>query len=153
VPLGPENAQWTALQRALGALCNEAGASHVAIFDESCLMWCAYFAGSESSEATAERLERDGMTLFTRHIAPQKERMRRGARVHVCRCDPAESELYVLESFAGIYVLALWFSDTFPELSALAKVRRALPDIEALTLALPPPDGPDATSGTGAQRA
>lgn len=50
-------------------------------------------------------------------------------------------------SFASVYVLAVWTSPDTDEFSLLKAVRVALPNIETLTVALPPPDGVDPSSG------
>jgi len=155
MPLGIDNPAWAALSRALAGLCNALGATHAAIFDESCLMWCAYFASpNASTEDLGERLEKDAMVVFERHVAPIKDQMRRGgSRLRVCRSGPALGDFYVVESFANIYVLAVWFAGRFPELPSIQHVRRELPRIEALTAALPPPDGPDADGAVAKRHA
>lgn len=64
----------------------------------------------------------------------------------------APNDSYLGESFAGIYVLVVGFDGTFDPFRARARVREALPRIEALTLALPPPDGPAAGEGASKLR-
>ncbi len=44
------------------------------------------------------------------------------------------------ESFAGVYMVLLLFDAPFEAVDVSALVRHALPEIEALTVALPPPD-------------
>jgi hypothetical protein len=55
-------------------------------------------------------------------------------------------------SFAGVYVLLLWFAEAFSELAVRRAVHQALPAIEALTVALPPPDGLAVGSGADPAR-
>ena len=66
--------------------------------------------------------------------------MRRGQRVRVHRT--LGTERYVAESFAAIYVVVVWFDDAFDLKDVEAKVHEALPEIEAIVLAMPPFDGP-----------
>jgi hypothetical protein len=49
---------------------------------------------------------------------------------------------YFVRSFAGIYLLALYFPGEFSELHVEGALLHALPTIEALTLSLPPVDPP-----------
>ena len=148
MPLGLDNPEWRALYEALADLCDETGATHGAVFDEAPIMWCAY----NTDEVTPHDVEISATDVFTREVAPIKASVRRGARLSVCRSG-RDDALYIAESFAGIYVLALWFRARFLEELVRARVRIALPKIEALTLALPPPDGPDETSGAGRREA
>jgi hypothetical protein len=46
-------------------------------------------------------------------------------------------------------VVCVWFGAPFELELVRARVRRSLDRIEALTLALPPPGGPDSDSGAG----
>ena len=59
---------------------------------------------------------------------------------------------YVAESFASIYVLVVWFDVAFEPELVRARIRRALPRIEALTLSLPP-SGPGTDEGAIKRRA
>jgi hypothetical protein len=60
---------------------------------------------------------------------------------------------YDAESFAGIYVVVVWVEGSPDSTLVRARLRAAIPKIEALTIALPPPDGPDATAGASKVRA
>jgi hypothetical protein len=53
-----------------------------------------------------------------------------------------ESSGYFVRSFAGIYLLVLYFPGGFSELHVEGALLHALPTIEALTLSLPPIDPP-----------
>jgi hypothetical protein len=59
---------------------------------------------------------------------------------------------YAAISFAGIYMLVVWFDAAFGPSMTRAKVRRAVPMIESLVLQLPPSDGPDAGEAEGVYR-
>jgi hypothetical protein len=71
--------------------------------------------------------------------------MRRGARLSVVQRDGEHR--YVARSFAGIYAVVVWFDREFHGAAAMAQVLRFLPEIENLTLALPPFDGPGTDEG------
>lgn len=58
------------------------------------------------------------------------------------RVQRGESSGYFVRSFAGIYLLTLYFPGPFSELHVEGAMLHALPTIEALTLALPPIDPP-----------
>jgi hypothetical protein len=60
---------------------------------------------------------------------------------------------YVATSFAGIYAVIVWFAGPFEPDMIRAKLRRALPEIEALTLAMPPSGGPGFDEGAAKIRA
>ena len=51
---------------------------------------------------------------------------------------------------ASLYVIAVWLDEEFDTEFVRARIRLALPRIEALTLAVPPFDGPE--GGGGAQQ-
>ncbi len=51
------------------------------------------------------------------------------------------SETYMhAVSFAGVYLLIVWFRGRFDASAVQASVARQLPEIERLTMALPPDD-------------
>lgn len=134
------NQQQQALQQALGDLAAECGAAGVAVIDDGNGLWCTSDAGFE---AAADRFYRE-------EIATRPEvQLTKGKPLHVVRDTPPD-HAYVAESFASIYVVIMFFHRAFEPFTARTRLRAALPRIEALTLALPPPFGPDA--GTGARR-
>lgn len=65
--------------------------------------------------------------------------LRRGGHLHVLR--GVEPPYFAAESFAGVYFVLLIFYTPFVSAEVDALVRAALPEIEALTLTQPPPDG------------
>jgi hypothetical protein len=146
MPLGPEIAEWLELQRQLSELVRGAGAASAAILDESANVWCA----TETTEAMASATRR----FHDREIAGRAgQPLRRGGHVSVARSAPAPEDAYLAQSFAGTYILVLWFDGPFAPPLVQARVRRALPRIESLAITLPPPDGPDGAEGAGKRRA
>lgn len=70
--------------------------------------------------------------------ATREHPLRRGGHLHLLRS--VEPPFAAAESFAGVYMLLLLFDAPFAASEVGVRVRRALPEIEALTVALPPPD-------------
>lgn len=89
--------------------------------------------------------------FYETEIVPRLTAMRRGARFEVANVDG--DDRYFAASFAGIYAVAVWFDATFDSALVRAKVRRALPEIEALTVSLPPSGGPGSDEGAVKVRA
>ena len=65
----------------------------------------------------------------------------------------ADDDCYAAMSFAGIYAVVVWFDRAFESALVRARIRRALPEIEALTLALPPSGGPGSDEAAAKVRA
>jgi hypothetical protein len=143
VAIGRSDPAWSSLHRARADLVTDCGGVCAAVIDDGNGLWCASHHGFA---AAADR-------SYQEEIATRPEvRLKRGGRLHVVRQSPPEGA-YVAESFAAIYVVVLWFERDFDAFTARTRVRSALPRIEALTLALPPPFGPDAGAGAGKARA
>lgn len=124
----------------LADACNATGA---VVIDDGNGLWCMSHPG----------LEKAADAFYREEIATRPEvQLRKGRPLHVVRDRPPE-HAYVAESFAAIYVLVLFFDRDFDPFTARSKLRSALPRIEALVLALPPPFGPDAGAGAGKGRA
>jgi len=70
--------------------------------------------------------------------ATRERPLRKGGHLHLLRS--VEPPFAAAESFAGVYMVLLLFDEPFAAADVSALVRRALPEIEALTVALPPPD-------------
>ena len=70
--------------------------------------------------------------------ATREHPLRKGGHLHLMRS--VEPPFAAAESFAGVYMVVLLFEAPFVAAEVSALVRRALPEIEALTVALPPPD-------------
>ncbi|MGH7283894.1 MAG: hypothetical protein ACRELY_20400 [Polyangiaceae bacterium] len=94
---------------------------------------------SEDARAIVERAIRDIRAL------PEVNRARKGKPFrHIERTSDFG---FVVHAFAGIYLLALVFSDFFDEVRAERSIAEALPRVERLVLVLPPLDptpGPNA---------
>lgn len=141
--LGSHDATWEALREALARLAAETEAASAAVLDESNDLWCAWPPTDETARA-AER-------LYLRELTgPRGASLRKGGRLSIARVHEPPEDSYLAESFAGIYVLALWFDGPFDAFTTRVRLRAALPRIEALTVALPPPDGP--AGGEGAAK-
>jgi hypothetical protein len=111
-------------------------------------------AVKEAAHAGATRDEDRAADRFYRaEIAPRLASMHSGTSLDIAKTD--DDDRYVALSFAGIYALVVWFSaDTALEPSFVrARMKRALPAIEALTLSLPPSGGPGSDAGAAKIRA
>ena len=128
-----------ALTLALAELVHDCGATLGAIVDESSVVWCTVPA-SESALGIVER-------FFVDEVAPNTKALLHGQRLSIHQATGPHR--YVAESFAALYVIALWLEAEFDTEFVRARIRLALPKIEALTLAVPPFDGPG--GGEGAQ--
>jgi hypothetical protein len=128
---------------ALRDLVDASGGYFAAVVDEGNGLWCIA-PPTRGGDQAADR-------FYRFEIAPRARAMRRGARLSVRKLSGGER--YIAESFAAIYVVVVWFSDEFAVDVAGDLLRRALPKIEALTLALPPHDGPGADGGARKMRA
>ncbi|XYH97704.1 hypothetical protein ACMHYB_59785 [Sorangium sp. So ce1128] len=145
MPLGDDIPAWTALRDTLGELVARAGAAAAAVIDASNNVWCAWPVAPTVLPLAARFSERE--------IAERSGRpLRRGGRLRVARPAAAPEDSYLAESFGGIYVLVLWFNGPFDPDFQRARLRRELPRIEALTAALPPPDGPLVGEGAAKKR-
>ncbi len=130
----------SALADALCSLVYDCDASFGAIIDEGNGLWCAAPAMAGAA-ATANR-------FYQREMAPRSKSLLRGQRLSIQKASGLDR--YAAESFAAIYVVVLWFDEAFEPLEIRRRICEKLPLIEALTLALPPFDGPD--GGDAAQR-
>ncbi len=156
VALGPHVAEWTALQKRLQALRLATDAHLVAVISTGNVLWCA--------SRTEADVDTYADQFYRASIAPRRVDLKRGARLDVVQ-RVADDAVQVARSFAGIYVLVLWFKvktsaivasrfvfEGFDEASVRNAITKALPQIEALTLSLPPPD-PEPAEGAGKARA
>ncbi|MDI1475437.1 hypothetical protein [Polyangium sp. y55x31] len=146
---------WLKLHRRLVSLQDGVGATNAIVCDLSGSLLCYGLSRRAPSdpgaavEALALRgteadLERELSALsemFDRVLRarpPGKDKP--GAHFTVALAD--EEPFAYAQSFAGVYVLLLWFSGPFTPFPVAARIRSALPTIEALTVMLPPPEGP-----------
>lgn len=141
MPIGPSNAVWRRLSELLGRLAIETHGAVAFVVDEGNGLWCTA-GGTE----LAGRNYSDIADAFYRDvIAPRASELRRGGRIAVVKVEGEER--YVAESFAGIYVLVIWFAKDFDPFRARAKLREVLPEIERLVVSLPPDGGPAGNEG------
>src|SRR6478735_8737069 len=126
-----------ALTLALAELVRDCGATLGAIVDESSVVWCT----APAAEGAQETVD----WFFRTEIAPNIKALLHGHRLSIHRATGPHR--YVAESFAALYVIALWLEEEFDTELVRARIRLALPKIEALTLAVPPFDGPEGSGG------
>lgn len=126
-----------ALTLALAELVRDCGATLGAIVDESSVIWCTAPAPDDAKDIVDR--------FFREEIAPNIKALLHGHRLSIHRASGPHR--YVAESFASLYVIALWLEAEFDTDFVRARIRLALPKIEALTLAVPPFDGPDGSGG------
>lgn len=146
--LGPSHPTWSALYDALAALALECGGAFAFVVDEGNGLWCVGLANEPPTTAT-HRENQFADRFYAVEVVPRMASIRRGVGWEAVRLEP--NDRYVALSFAGIYVLVVAFDADFAPHMARARMRRAVPTIEALTLALPPSGGPG--SEAMAQRA
>jgi len=133
---GPGLRQWDELGRSLDRLVKATGASFAVVMDESNDLWCWSRGLDREDEAP--------FLLLDRALSATDVPLRRGGRIDTLKSD------FAARSFAAIYLLILSFDRLGEPFQIRKEIAEALPEIEALTLALPPPDGPDATAGVAA---
>ncbi len=134
----------SALRRALHELVEQAAGCHAAVLDQSNGLWCS----TPLTDDVTDAVER----FYSAEVEAKSDELRRGIHLRVARSRKAPEDSFIAESFASIYVLLLGFEGEFDPFTAGAKLRAALPRIQALTLALPPPDGPVAGDGVRRMR-
>src|SRR6476619_2808420 len=122
---GPGLAQWDDLGHALDRLADGTGARFAVVMDESNDLWC-----------WSRGLERDDeapFLLLDRALATTNTPLRRGGHIDVVKV----SADFAARSFAAIYLVILSFDQLGDPFQVRKKIGDALPEIEALTLALP----------------
>jgi hypothetical protein len=163
-PLVPDNLVWRQLYGALAGLAWSCGAEFAFVIDVGkslCCLALAALADSEPTLGTLLRIAHESHAVdrfYKVEMVPRIAGMRRGRRLDVAKFDG--DDRYVATSFARIYALVVWLERVRDPLGptidpALVPgiVRRALPKIEALTLALPPSGGPGTDEGAQRLRA
>jgi hypothetical protein len=144
VPLGPDNPTWKQLYLALANLAAECGGTFAFVIDQGNGLWCVGLANSGPTTVTMPE-DRAADRFYKNEMVPRLGGLRRGSRLDVAKTDG--DDLYVGVSFAGIYAVVVWFDGAFDPALARARIRRALPEIEALTVGLPPSGGPGFDEG------
>jgi hypothetical protein len=120
------------------------------VIDQGNGLWCVGLTDSGPTTSTAHE-DRAADRFYSAEMVPRLPEIRRGKHLDVAKVDG--DDRYVATSFAGIYVLVEWFDRAFEPALVRARIRRAPPEIEALTLGLPPPDGPGCDDGSARVRA
>jgi hypothetical protein len=137
---GPGLEQWDRLSNALDRLADATGARFAVVMDESNDLWCWSRGLSRDDEAP--------FLLLERALATTDTALRRGGRIDAVKLSPD----FAARSFAAIYLVILSFDRLGDPFRVRGAIAEALPEIETLTLDLPPPAGPDAMSGVAAVR-
>jgi hypothetical protein len=126
----------SALTQALGLLVDNCGGKFAGVVDQfNALRFISpLWALGKVSDAAVDR-------FYRTEIAPHVKAKGRGTLLNVEKTDGTER--YLARSFAGIYVLVVWFDGPFDVDLAREMIAEALPEVEARTLDLPPsPQGP-----------
>ena len=151
--LGPSHPTWLALYRALAKLADACGGTSAFVLDEGNGLWCVGIPGAPPIGSTPGQ-DRAADRFYRAEIVPRMSSMRRGIKLDVASA--AGDDRYVASSFAAIYAAVVWFDRDLSDLEvarARATIKRALPEIESLTLALPPSGGPGTDEGAMEVRA
>jgi hypothetical protein len=148
--LGPSHPVWTKLYTALASLASECGGTFAFVLDEGNGLWCVGLPHQAPTTFTAHE-NRAADRFYRDVIVPKMTSLRRGVHLDVAKVDG--DDRHAALSFAGIYVVVVWFDAPFDPSLVRARLRRALPEVEKLTLALPPYDGPGTDEGAARARA
>jgi hypothetical protein len=142
VALGLHVPEWLALRVELVKLSRSCRAFYVGVMSTGNVLWCSNRIDDELADA-----------FYLAEIAPRRFQMRRGIPIDIAvRLGPCTC---VARSFASIYVLLVCgnrHDKKFDVVHVRSEMRRELPLIEALTIALPPLN-PEPTKGVGKLRA
>ncbi len=139
VPLGPHVPAWVELEQELIDLRIALDARNAYILDAWGNLWCAG-DGVEWSGQWEQAI-----SIITTAVRAAPKSLQRGGALD--EAIPRRSAY--LKSFAGVYVVLVRFRGHFEVATARRAVATALPNLEKLTLLLPPPDGPDAGGASG----
>jgi hypothetical protein len=150
VPLGPGEPTWDKLYEALALLAEECGGAFAFVTDAGNGLWCVADP-TLMPTASTPREDRAADRFYRSELEPRLAAMRRGSKIEVARVDG--DDRYVASSFANIYALVVWFEGSFEPAFVRRRIHRALPEIEALIMGLPPSGGPGADQGAGKLRA
>lgn len=143
MPLGPAVPEWRALATALETLARDAGASNALVGDSSGALYCrAHPLDWEQTRSALALIKEIGRRRIHRY----------GEWRHRSSTNVDDLQPFHARWFEGIYFVVLLYDDAADTRATTRALRAALPEIARLTTALPPPDGPDATSGAAAKR-
>jgi hypothetical protein len=141
VALGPDDPTWSKLYVALASLAASCGGTFAFVIDVGNCLWCVGLVDAGPTTSTSHE-DRAADRFYREEMVPRLTRLRRGSPMVVVKVDG--DDRYVAKSFAGIYAVVVWFDRAFEAALVRVRIRRALPEIEALTLSLPPSGGPGA---------
>jgi hypothetical protein len=135
------SSEWQALRRELQILANTTSAFNAYVVDAWGVAWCAarYF----------ESIYPEDLATLV-HLAEERRRVRvtYGGKLDTALSGP-RGHAYV-RTYASCYVVLLRYAGPFDETKAREATTAALPRLEALTLRLPPPDGPGSSGNQAA---
>jgi hypothetical protein len=139
--------EWLALSAELVALSRAAHAHNAYVADATGMSWCA-------AHDFSEQLPQAVSDLLTWKLEQIPKSLPKGGVLDavVSHATGTPTGHAYFASFAGVYILVLRFAGPFDVENVRARVRAALPRLEALTLALPPPDGPERDAHQGFRR-
>ena len=137
---GPNTPGWMKLRTELQKLRASVGAESVYVFDASSTLWCWGHAPTSIDESAALRT---AAQLKCKTILKRLEpALQRGGSLDLMRAQDR------FRSFANIYILILEGVPPTDRAQLNTQVEAALPEIERLTLCLPP-QGPGSGSAEG----
>jgi hypothetical protein len=147
---GDSAAIWLKLHDALVRLAWLSDGLFAFVVDAGGCVWC--LARRDSVPTVSTSYEYSAADRFYKtEIVPRCSDMRRAKRIDVAKLEG--DDLYLATSFAGLYALVVWFGDPVDPVPVRARMERMLPQIETLTLALPPLGGPGGDEGAAKMRA
>ena len=135
---------WRALQLLLDEIRGVTGAQNALVFDSSCRMWCAALAYFTMDPTLAAE-------TVAGALAGLDTPLHRGGVLD--GPTPRHLGFGYARAFANVYVLLLRFSGPFEVTLVRDTTEPFLPRLEALTLALPPPEDPGGADGEGLMQA
>jgi hypothetical protein len=135
------SSEWEELRVELDALANAAVAFNAYVVDAWGIVWCAarYFE-SVYPEDLADLVR---LAEARRHV-----RVTHGGKLDAV-LSGSKGHAY-LRTYASCYVVLLRYAGPFDEPKARDVVSAALPRLEAITLRLPPPEGPGSSGNEAA---
>jgi hypothetical protein len=138
-----DSEQWKALRRELESVAQRAKAFNAYVLDAWDNQWCAAHGFSA--------MPRDDLMDLIRAGVGRRTPLRRGGALDAVVSSRIGHAF--LKSFASCYVLLLRYAGRFDDDLTRTVVMEALARIEALTIALPSPDGPGFDAADAAKRA
>jgi hypothetical protein len=147
--LGRHHPIWRKLYEALKNLATQCDGIFAFVIDAAGVPWC--IAPAQPDPPDPPHGLRAARYFYDIEIVPRMAVLRRGQRVHIANDEGTDR--YVAVSFAGIYLAVVWFDEEVDIAYMRPKIVRMLPEIQSLTLALPPWPGPGGDQGAARARA